>query len=97
MAKSVDWTWGVALDDRGAVCRSERWQSPWEETLKRIVKHTGEIPALVDSTGVGDAIIEFLARAGSNFEGFKFTSSSKQQLMERLSVAIQPVTKAAQK
>jgi hypothetical protein len=89
LAKSVDWTWGIALDDRGAVCRSERWQTPWEETLKRIVKHTNEIPALVDSTGVGDAIIEFLAKAGSNFEGFKFTSSSKQQLMERLAVAIQ--------
>jgi hypothetical protein len=89
LAKSVDWTWGIALDDTGAVCRSERWQSPWEETLKRIVKMTGDIPALVDSTGVGDAILEFLAKAGSNFEGFKFTSTSKQQLMERLAVAIQ--------
>ena len=89
LAKSVDWTWGVGLDEDGNVCRSERWQSPWEETLKRIVKHTGNVPALVDSTGVGDAIIEFLAKAGSNFEGFKFTSSSKQQLMERLAVAIQ--------
>ena len=89
LAKSVDWTWGIALDEDGAVCRSERWQSPWEETLKRIVNMTGGIPALVDSTGVGDAILEFLAKAGSNFEGFKFTSTSKQQLMERLAVAIQ--------
>tara|TARA_R110002074_G_scaffold97398_2_gene211478 strand:- start:837 stop:2036 length:1200 start_codon:yes stop_codon:yes gene_type:complete len=89
LAKSVDWTWGIGLDEDGAVCRSERWQSPWEETLKRIVNITGNIPALVDSTGVGDAILEFLAKAGSNFEGFKFTSSSKQQLMERLAVAIQ--------
>jgi len=89
LAKSVDWTWGIGLDEDGAVCRSERWQAPWEETLKRIVNITGEIPALVDSTGVGDAILEFLAKAGSNFEGFKFTSTSKQQLMERLAVAIQ--------
>ena len=89
LAKSVDWTWGIGLDEDGAVCRSERWQSPWEETLKRIVNITGDIPALVDSTGVGDAILEFLAKAGSNFEGFKFTSTSKQQLMERLAVAIQ--------
>jgi len=89
LAKSVDWTWGIALDENGAVCRSERWQSPWEETLKRIVNITGDVPALVDSTGVGDAILEFLAKAGSNFEGFKFTSTSKQQLMERLAVAIQ--------
>jgi hypothetical protein len=89
LAKSVDWTWGIGLDEDGAVCRSERWQSPWEETLKRIVNITAGIPALVDSTGVGDAILEFLAKAGSNFEGFKFTSTSKQQLMERLAVAIQ--------
>ena len=89
LAKSVDWTWGIGLDEDGAVCRSERWQSPWEETLKRIVNITGDIPALVDSTGVGDAILEFLAKAGSKFEGFKFTSTSKQQLMERLAVAIQ--------
>jgi hypothetical protein len=33
LAKSVDWTWGIGLDEDGAVCRSERWQSPWEETL----------------------------------------------------------------
>ena len=89
LAKSVDWTWGIGLDEDGAVCRSERWQSPWEETLKRIVNMTGNIPALVDSTGVGDAILEFLAKAGTNFEGFKFTSTSKQQLMERLAVGIQ--------
>ena len=89
LAKSTDWTWGIGLDEDGNVCRSERWQSPWEETLKRIVNRTGDIPALVDSTGVGDAIIEFLAKAGTNYEGFKFTSSSKQQLMERLAVAIQ--------
>ena len=50
---------------------------------------TGDVPALVDSTGVGDAILEFLAKAGSNFEGFKFSSTSKQQLMERLAVGIQ--------
>ncbi len=89
LAKSTDWTWGIGLDENGNVCRSERWQSPWEETLKRIINFSGETPCLVDSTGVGDAILEFLAKAGSNYEGFKFTSSSKQQLMERLAVAIQ--------
>ena len=88
LAKSVDWTWGIALDEDGAVCRSLRWQSSWEETLERIPKYTGDTPALVDSSGVGDAIMEFLAKAGTNYEGFKFTSGSKQQLMERLSVAI---------
>jgi len=89
LAKSVDWTWGIALDEDGNVCRSERFQRPWESTLEAIVNITQGLRSLVDSTGVGDAIVEFLAKSGSNFEGFKFTSSSKQQLMERLAVAIQ--------
>ena len=43
----------------------------------------------VDSSGVGDPIIERLIReGGSNFEGFKFTAQSKQQLMEGLMAAV---------
>jgi hypothetical protein len=44
---------------------------------------------LVDSTGVGDAVLESLQDGRNNFEGFKFTSTSKQQLMEGLRLAIQ--------
>jgi hypothetical protein len=43
----------------------------------------------VDSTGVGDPILEDLQREGIAIEGLKFTSSSKQQLMEGLATAIQ--------
>tara|TARA_R100001224_G_C4018978_1_gene148702 strand:- start:615 stop:1838 length:1224 start_codon:yes stop_codon:yes gene_type:complete len=89
LAKSTDYTWGVGIDEDGNVCRSERFQNAWEITLQEIKRLTGDTPALIDSTGVGDAIMEFLAKAGNNYTGFKFTSSSKQQLMERLSVAIQ--------
>jgi hypothetical protein len=45
--------------------------------------------ALADSTGVGDPIVETLPRRALNFEGFKFTPASKQQLMEGLALAIQ--------
>ena len=89
LAKSDDWTVGVALDEDGAVCRLERWQAPWETTLRQIRAHVGGVAAFVDSTGVGDPVVELLQRGGGNFEGFKFTSLSKQQLMERLAVAIQ--------
>lgn len=95
LAKSTDWTVGVALDEAGAVCRFERWQGPWRETIARIRETTGALPALVDATGVGDPIVETLQRseegllAASNFEGFKFGAGSKQQLMEGLAVAIQ--------
>jgi phage FluMu gp28-like protein len=90
LAKSVDWTVGVALDAEGVVARIERWQSPWEETIGNIAAATAGLPALVDSTGVGDPILEALQRRGSGqFEGFKFSGPSKQQLMEGLAVAIQ--------
>jgi hypothetical protein len=39
---------------------------------------------LIDATGVGDPIVEDLQREGIPVTGFKFTSSSKQQIMEGL-------------
>lgn len=91
LAKSVDFTVGVALDKAGNVCRVERWQKPWSETIKEIVRHTGKTPALVDSTGVGDPVLEQLQKASASFtyEGFKFTAPSKQQLMEGVAVHLQ--------
>lgn len=90
LAKSVDWTWGVALCAHTAVCRSERFRKPWEETLDAIARQGSGMRALVDSSGVGDPIVEQLQRRrGGHFFGFKFTAPSKQQLMEGLAVAIQ--------
>lgn len=91
LAKSVDWTVAIALDREGRVCSFERWQGPWPETKQRILRLVGHRKAFVDSTGVGDPIVEDLQRAGgrSNYEGFKFNSSSKQMLMEGLAAAIQ--------
>lgn len=93
LAKSVDWTVGIALDADGNVCRYYRWQRPWKETIRDIRKLTGQTKALIDATGVGDPVVEDLQRGEdgreSNYQGFKFSASSKQQLMEGLAVAIQ--------
>lgn len=89
LARSVDWTVGIGLDAGGRVCRYSRWQSPWEETHRRILDETGETPALVDCTGIGDAPFERLQRTSGNFQGYVFSSASKQKLMEALAVAIQ--------
>lgn len=90
LAKSTDWTVGVGLDVNGRVARFVRWQKPWEDTIRDILTITGDVPALVDSTGVGDPILERLQKLKPGvFIGFKFSSSSKQQLMEGLAVAIQ--------
>lgn len=91
LAKRQDYTVGIALDRAGYVCRIVRFQHiPWDDILNRIVLYTGATPALVDSTGVGDPIVDFLQkRPGTNFQGYHFTPASKQKLMEGLAVAIQ--------
>lgn len=89
LAKSVDWTVIIGMDVNNVVCRFERFQKPWRDTLTAIRNAVGKIPCLVDSTGVGDPILEELQATGKNYEGFKFTSQSKQQIMEGLAVAIQ--------
>lgn len=90
LAKSIDWTFVVGLDQQGYACKIERWQGPWAETKERIKALVGNVKTLVDSTGVGDPVLEDLQRArGGVFEGYNFTPASKQKLMEGLAVAIQ--------
>jgi hypothetical protein len=59
----------------------------WHNTKQTILR-LPKCPILVDSTGVGDPILEDLQREGVMIQGLKFTSSSKQQLMEGLQAAI---------
>ena len=90
LAKKQDYTVGIGLDEHGRVCRFHRFQKGWEETIPEIIRLTGNTPALVDSTGVGDPILEALQKRVRNvYEGYQFTAPSKQKLMEGLAVAIQ--------
>jgi hypothetical protein len=90
LAKSVDYTVAIGLDASHNVCRLERWQRPWTETIRDLANLVNGSRALVDSTGVGDPIVEQLQRTGRGaFEGYQFTSPSKQKLMEGLAVHIQ--------
>ena len=90
LAKSVDWTVLCAVDAAGRVCRLDRWQAPWEATEERILAACpADVPVLIDSTGVGDPIVERIQRKRPRVEGFRFTQHSKQQLMEGLASAFQ--------
>jgi phage FluMu gp28-like protein len=89
LAKSVDYTVIIGLDRMCRVCRFERFQLPWQETMQRIKGMVGKARTIVDSTGVGDPITEQLQRSGLAVEGYHFSAPSKQQLMEGLAVAIQ--------
>jgi len=90
-ARAQDWTVGIALDEDGAACRFERWQmKPWHETVRLVAQHTGPIViAYGDSTGIGDVVVENIQSQRVRMSGVHFSRPEKQQLMERLSSAIQ--------
>lgn len=92
LAKKHDWVVLIGIDASGAVCSFERWQGPWEVTIRRAVEATKGVRVLVDSTGAGDPVLESLQRAGALATGYVFTAPSKQKLMEGLAVAIQQKT-----
>lgn len=89
-ARAVDWNVGIGLNDHGFATRVHRWQHiPWGETKKRVHGLSKDVFALGDSTGVGDSVVEDLQKMGMSLEGYKFSQSSKQRLMERLAGALQ--------
>lgn len=89
LAKSQDYTAAVGLNGAGETCALERWQADWAQTRRRLLDMIGDTPALIDSTGVGDPIVEDMQRERYTIQGFKFTRPSKQQLMEGLAAAFQ--------
>ena len=88
LAKSHDWTVIIGLDKNGSVCYFDRFQKPWGQVVLDI-NMLPNLPMNVDSTGVGDPIVEKLQTLRGNVHSFKFTQYSKQQIMEGLSLAIQ--------
>jgi hypothetical protein len=87
LAKSFDWTVIIGLDRFGVVSHFERFQRPWNET-KEIIRRLPRGAIKIDSTGVGDPITEDIQRDRGDVHSFKYTSTSKQQLMEGLAAAI---------
>jgi len=88
LAKSSDWTVIIGLDQFGQVCHFERFQRDWMQTMNAI-KILPPVPTQIDSTGVGDPIVEQVQLARGNVQGFKFSQGSKQQIMQGLAVGIQ--------
>lgn len=91
LAKSQDWFVVIGINETGGVCEFHRWRSlPWRASIQRVWKIVGEdAPALVDSTGLGDPVLEELQFEHGNFTGYHFSPTSKQKLMEGLAVSIQ--------
>jgi hypothetical protein len=87
LAKYSDYTVIIGLDVAGNVAYFERFQNDWSSTQNKI-RNLPRAPMIIDSTGVGDPIVEQLQRDGLDVESFKFTSTSKQEIMVGLQMAI---------
>lgn len=88
LAKSYDYTVIIGLDEDRSVCHFERFQKSWNETTSRILQ-LPQVPLIIDSTGVGDPIVEGIQLVREDVEGFKFTSLSKHELVTGLVTAVQ--------
>lgn len=89
LAKSVDWTVIIGMDINGDTTSVQRFQKDWLQTKQTIIQTIPKnTPIVIDSTGVGDAIVEDLQKHFNQMTGFKYTATSKQQLMEGLASSI---------
>jgi phage FluMu gp28-like protein len=93
LAKRQDWTVITGLDSMGDISFFERFQMDWSQTKRRVIELLGRnVYACIDSTGVGDPIVEDIQKqiGGHNIVGYNYSGGTKkQQLMEGLAVAIQ--------
>lgn len=90
LAKSVDYTVLLGLDEDGKVCRFDRFQHPWGLTRGTLgTMMDKKIWTRADSTGVGDPMVEELQRDGYPVEGIVLNARNKQQAVETLIAAIQ--------
>ena len=94
LAKYQDWTVITPIDlTTFKVGRQERFnQVDWNLQKSRIeassLRHNGA-KVVTDSTGVGDPIVEDLERMGVPIEPFKFTETSKRQLLDNLAILLE--------
>lgn len=89
LAKTTDFTVIIGLDEDGHMCHYERFQLDWTQTKEKIRELPRSTTKHIDSTGVGDVIVEELQKEMSNIVGFKFTASSKPQLILSLIKSIE--------
>lgn len=89
IAKTFDYSVILGLDANGVCTYLDRFQLSWQQTRDKIKALPADVLKVIDSTGVGDVLYEELQTTCSNITGFKFTSSSKPELMYSLIKAVE--------
>jgi hypothetical protein len=94
LAKVQDFTVIVGMDRECRVTSFDRFREiSWPLQKRRIMAAASSgTKVMLDSTGLGDPILDDLIAAGVDVEGYKFTNASKQQLVEGLSLAFEQRT-----
>ena len=93
IAKHTDWTVCIAMDARSGRClEMERFnQLDWPLQRNRIAAFVRRWNGLLvmDATGVGDPVYDDLCRVLPRIEPFKFSATSKRELVQGLMVAVE--------
>jgi len=93
IAKHTDFSVMIVMDThRRHVVAYDRFnQIDYSLQLQRLKALADKYKArvIMDSTGVGDPVLEQVKKMGLFVDGYNFTSTTKQQLIENLAVAIE--------
>jgi len=87
LAKHRDFTVLTAIDDLGHLRGFERFRHlDWCFQKEKIKSFMGQYPGvmLLDCTGVGDPIYDYLKREDLRVKGYRLTAESKRKLIENL-------------
>ena len=94
LARYTDFTvaWVGRADTRTAMWCDRFRRLPWNLQVARLAelsRRYGNAPLYVDATGAGDPVCEDLERNGLAVAGIVLTGARKQQLIDRLAIAIE--------
>lgn len=92
LAKVQDFTVVTILNDQGHQVYFDRFRrQTWSQVISRIITACQKFraPAVIDATGLGDPIVEQLQSAGLTLFPFRFTSLSKEPLIQSLAVKME--------
>jgi len=93
LAQIVDFSVLVVMSRDRRVVHVERFQRlPWDVQIARfktVLDRYNRCRVLVDASGVGSPIVENLLKAGIRAQPYKFTQTSKTELIQNLSVMLE--------
>lgn len=92
LGKTHDYTVIIGLDKDCRVSFYNRFLGSHIKNIAKINAVVKNTPCLVDATGAGDPIVEILRQKCSLLNGYKYSNTSKVNLIENLATMIQQQT-----